>query len=57
VTAVVVGPADPVEAGICELFEDMLREEIETKPYLKEQTGNLKQTLIKEPNGRKRISR
>jgi hypothetical protein len=28
---------DPVEAGTWELVEDMLSEEIETKPYLTEQ--------------------
>jgi hypothetical protein len=44
VTAAVV-PEAVLEAGTEELLEDILIEEIETKPYLTAQRGELKQTL------------
>jgi hypothetical protein len=55
VTAVVVGPREPVEAGIWELLEDMLWMEIETKPHLTEhKEGDPRKTLTEfDSEGRK----
>jgi hypothetical protein len=54
VTAVVVGPGEPVEGWTWLLLADMLREEIETRPYLTEQRMGNRQNPNKEDKKKER---